>query len=127
MAKILLVEDNENNIYLVSYLLESRGHTLFIARTGDDALPLAASSGYDLVLMDIQLPDVDGLEVTRRLRKLPSFASVPIVAVTSFAMPGDRQAALEAGCTGYIEKPINPATFVAQVEAFLPPRLSGTL
>ncbi len=120
MAKILLVEDNTHNVYLVRYLLETRGHTIAVAGSGTEALKAAPSGGHVLILMDIQLPDINGFEVTRQLRALSALDSVPIIAVTSFAMPGDRQQALDAGCNGYIEKPINPETFADEVEAFLP-------
>lgn len=118
-AKILYIEDNEQNYYLVNFILTRRGHTLSWARDGKAGLQAAASDRPDLILLDIQLPLMDGYAVARALRGQPALASIPIVAVTSYAMPGDREKALEAGCTGYIEKPINPATFSAQVEEFL--------
>ena len=120
MATILLIEDNHHNIYLVRYLLETRGHAIEVAESGTEAIEKANADRHELILMDIQLPDINGFEVTRRLRAIPALAAVPIVAVTSFAMPGDRQAALDAGCTGYIEKPIDPGTFPGEVESFLP-------
>ncbi|MFA5140815.1 MAG: response regulator [Elusimicrobiota bacterium] len=118
-AKILYVEDNPQNFYLVQYLLTARGHEVLGARDGRDGLELAARSKPDLILLDIQLPVMDGYAVARAFRENPGLAEVPIVALTSYAMPGDRQKALQAGCDGYIEKPIDPASFAAQIEGYL--------
>jgi two-component system, cell cycle response regulator DivK len=126
-AKILLIEDNPNNRYLVSFLLEGRGHEVVPAHDGPAGIALALSLKPALILLDIQLPEMDGHEVARRLKADLASATIPIVAVTSFAMSGDRERALAAGCDGYIEKPIDPETFVAQVEAHLPGALrAGT-
>ena len=117
---ILLVEDNEQNRYLATFLLERRGHEVVYAENGPVGIDLASRRTPDIVLLDIQLPDMDGYAVARALRANPALRSVPIVAVTSYAMPGDREKALAAGCTGYIEKPIDPETFVDDVERHLP-------
>jgi CheY-like chemotaxis protein len=117
--RILLIEDNEANRYLATYLLEKAGHEIRHAPNGPAALSLAAVEQFDLILLDIQLPGMDGYEVARALRRLPGLRSLPIIAVTSYAMVGDREKALAAGCTGYIEKPINPDTFVREVEAYV--------
>ena len=114
---ILLIEDNENNRYLATYLLEARGHKVRSLATGPAGVEAATRSPPDLILLDIQLPGMDGYEVARLLRAKPGLAHLPIIAVTSFAMPGDRERALAAGCTGYLEKPIDPDHFVDQVEA----------
>lgn len=111
MKKILVIEDNEQNRYLMQYMLEKTGYTVVMASCGLEAIAMVAQEKPDLILMDIQLPDMDGLEVTRRIRASEADAHIPIVAVTSFAMSGDREKALSAGCNGYIEKPINPETF----------------
>jgi two-component system, cell cycle response regulator DivK len=116
---ILVVEDNEQNIYLVTFLLEKNGYQVFQARNGIDGLALAQQEKPDLILLDIQLPGMDGYEVARGIRKIKDLETTPIVAVTSYAMPGDRESAIEAGCTGYIEKPIDPENFITQVESFL--------
>ena len=121
-AKILLVEDNEQNRYLTSFLLVGRGHEVIAATSGSIALELAGEVMPDLILLDIQLPGMDGHAVARALKSDPRFARVPIVAVTSYAMVGDREKAFAAGAEGYIEKPINPETFVDEVERFLGPR-----
>jgi len=119
-ARILYIEDNEQNLYLVTYLLEARGHEVHAARDGLTGIGMAASLRPDLILLDIQLPLMDGHAVARELRANPDLGGIPIVAVTSYAMAGDREKAIAAGCNGYIEKPINPDTFLQQVEAHLP-------
>jgi two-component system, cell cycle response regulator DivK len=118
-ARILYVEDNEQNFYLINFILDARGHELHWAKDGQAGLDLATREPFDLVLLDIQLPLMDGYTVAARLRGFPKFAAVPIVALTSYAMTGDREKALAAGCTGYIEKPINPQTFADQIEHYL--------
>jgi two-component system cell cycle response regulator DivK len=122
-SKILVIEDNEQNLYLTTFILEKHGHEVIQAQEGSEGIRLAGQTEPDLILLDIQLPEMDGYEVAHRLRSNPALEGVPIVAVTSYAMVGDRERILAAGCTGYIEKPINPDTFVAQVEAHL---LGGT-
>ena len=118
-AKILLIEDNPQNRYLAKFLLEQRGHTVLEAETGPRGLALAAETRPDLILLDIQLPDMDGHAVARALKSDPLLRTIPIVAVTSYAMVGDREKCLEAGAEGYLEKPINPESFVTEVERFL--------
>lgn len=118
--KVLLVEDNELNRYLVTYLLEQRGHTVVHAAAGRQGLALAASAAPALILLDIQLPGMDGHAVARALKADAALKHIPVVAVTSYAMAGDREKVLAAGIDGYIEKPINPATFVDEIERFLP-------
>lgn len=117
MAKILVIEDNEQNLYLATFLLEKQGHAVLQARSGEQGIAMAATALPDLILLDIQLPDLDGYAVAESLRR--STSTAPIVAVTSYAMPGDRERALAAGCCGYIEKPIDPATFLYEVTAYL--------
>lgn len=116
---ILLIEDNEHNTYLLRYLLEAHGWQVAHAADGPAGIALAASVNPILVLLDIQLPGMDGYTVARALRADTAFTAIPIVAVTSFAMAGDRDRAFAAGCSGYIEKPIDPETFVGQVESYL--------
>lgn len=119
--KFLLIEDNEQNRYLVTFLLTQRGHEVVPAESGPIGIETAGRIHPDLILLDIQLPGMDGYAVARALKSDPALQAVPIVAVTSYAMLGDREQALAAGCNGYIEKPINPRTFVASVECFLLP------
>ena len=118
---ILYIEDNEQNLYLVTFMLNASGYQVLQARSGLDGIATAARSLPDLILLDIQLPEMDGYEIARRLRSHPALARTPLVAVTSYAMVGDREKALASGCDGYIEKPINPETFIAQMERHLLP------
>jgi two-component system, cell cycle response regulator DivK len=118
--RVLVIEDNEQNLYLVTFILEKHGYEVHAARNGQEGIDLSASVKPDLILLDIQLPMMDGYTVARLLRTIPELAQVPIIAVTSYAMAGDREKALGAGCTGYIEKPINPDTFIQEIEAHLP-------
>jgi two-component system cell cycle response regulator DivK len=126
-ATILVIEDNERNMYLVTFILEKYGYRVVQARDGQDGIALAGQVKPDLILLDIQLPVMDGYAVARELTKNGELWDVPIVAVTSYAMVGDRERVLAAGCVGYIEKPINPATFVADIEQYLLPRKTGSV
>lgn len=117
---ILMIEDNEQNRYLETFLLEKHGYQVVSAPDGPTGIDTARELYPGLILLDIQLPMMDGYEVARRLRQIDGLRTTPIVAVTSYAMVGDREKAIEAGCNGYIEKPINPDTFVSEVEAFWP-------
>jgi len=119
MKRILVVEDNEANLCLTRLILQKSGYLVIEARNGAKGVELALQEKPDLILMDIQLPDIDGLETTRRIRVSESDGQIPIIALTSYAMAGDREKALAAGCTGYIEKPINPETFLAKIEEYL--------
>ena len=121
-AKILLVEDNATNRYLATFLLENRGFQVVHASNGREALSRARDERPDLILMDIQMPEMDGYEAARLLREQPDLAQIPIVGVTSYAMVGDRDKAMHLGFVGYIEKPISTETFVNEISSFLPPR-----
>lgn len=114
--RILLIEDNEQNRYLATFLLERHGYRVEVAADGLAGVEVATASPPDLILLDIQLPGMDGHAVARTLRGVASLATVPIIAVTSYAMVGDRETVLAAGCDGYIEKPIDPDSFVASIE-----------
>jgi CheY-like chemotaxis protein len=118
-ARILYIEDNDQNFYLVSFILSASGCEVHRANDGPDGVEKAAKGWADLILLDIQLPGMDGYSVARALRSYPALAGTPIVALTSYAMAGDRERALAAGCTGYIEKPIDPSSFAEQVEQHL--------
>lgn len=118
-SHVLVIEDNEQNLYLVRYLLQAHGYPSLEARDGPAGIALAKSSVPKAILLDIQLPAMNGYEVAVELRRHEALRSVPIIAVTSHAMVGDRVRALAAGCDGYIEKPINPETFIGEVEEFL--------
>ena len=119
MKRVLVIEDNETNMYLIKFMLEKNGYEVIEAREGAVGVELAIKEKPDLIIMDLQLPDIDGLEATKRIRASESDGEIPIIALTSFAMAGDREKALAAGCTGYIEKPINPETFIAEIEKYL--------
>jgi two-component system, cell cycle response regulator DivK len=113
---ILLIEDNEQNRYLATFLLEKHGYSVVPASNGVTGIELGLSFQPRGILLDIQLPGLDGYEVARALRRNALLDDVPIIAVTSYAMAGDREKAMAAGCDGYIEKPIDPETFVSEVE-----------
>lgn len=119
MSRILLIEDNEANLYLIRYMLEKHKHEVLIAKEGILGVELALKEQPDLVIMDVQLPDINGLEATRRIRSQEDGSHLKIVALTSYAMTGDREKALNAGCDGYMEKPIDPEKFVPELEKFL--------
>ena len=116
---VLIIEDNEQNLYLMRFLLEKNGFRVADASDGPNGIQAACALQPDLILLDIQLPGMDGYAVARKLREAGVLASTPIIAVTSYAMVGDRERALEAGCTGYIEKPIDVDKFLDQVALFL--------
>lgn len=116
---IVIIEDNEQNRYLMKFLLEKNGYSVREAATADEGIAKVLELKPKAVLLDIQLPDKDGYTVARHLRTLTDISTIPIIAVTSYAMPGDRESAIAAGCTGYIEKPINPDIFIEQLRHYL--------
>jgi len=122
---VLLIEDNEQNRYLATFLLEQHGYVVVPASDGHTGIELARTVKCALILLDIQLPLMDGYAVARELRNNPALRDIPIIAVTSYAMVGDREKSLAAGCNGYMEKPINPSTFVTEIERFLPQNKKG--
>ena len=126
-ATILVIEDNERNMYLVTFILEKCGYQVIQARDGEIGIALARQIKPDLILLDIQLPVMDGYAVARELTRNGELSGSPIVAVTSYAMVGDRERILATGCVGYIEKPINPPTFVAEIEQYLPAGKKGNM
>jgi CheY-like chemotaxis protein len=117
---VLVIEDNEQNLYLVRFLLEKHGFSVQEARDGRLGVTMASDIHPDLILLDIQLPMLDGYAVAAEIRRDPALQSTPIIAVTSYAMVGDREKALASGATDYIEKPINPGTFIDQISKHLP-------
>jgi two-component system cell cycle response regulator DivK len=123
---ILVVEDNERNLKLLRDVLEYAGYDVRVARTAEDGIVLAVKEPPDLVLMDLQLPGIDGTEALRRLRENPRTADIPVVAVTAQAMKQDRERALEAGFNGYVTKPISVRAFPDQVRGFLSGGAEGT-
>lgn len=120
-ARILVVEDNPANLSLMQYLLQAFGYTVLVARDGAEGVDITHRDRPDLILMDVQMPRMGGIDAARQIRALDGVRRVPIVAVTAFAMVGDRERVLAEGFDGYLSKPINPQTFVTDVEAFIPP------
>jgi two-component system cell cycle response regulator DivK len=116
--KVLVVDDNQDNRELVIKVLKSKGYLIMEAADGEIALQKLTKERPDLILMDISLPKIDGYEVTRRLKAQESFKDIPIIALTAHAMKGDREKAIEAGCDGYIPKPINVRELPDQILAF---------
>ena len=116
--KILVVEDNEQNLYLARFLLQKAGYKVITARDGIEAVTKAKTELPDLILMDMQLPEMNGYDATKEIKNIPEISHIPIVAVTSYAMAGDREKALAMGCVGYIEKPFMPETFVSEIEKY---------
>lgn len=117
--KILIVEDNELNMKLFNDVLEAQGYTILQTRDGMEALDMAREHLPNLILMDIQLPEVSGLEVTRWIKEDEQLRSIPVIAVTAFAMKGDEERIREGGCEAYIPKPISVANFIETVERFI--------
>ena len=103
---ILIVEDNSQNMRLVEMALSAESYFLLKAINGEEALEIAKKESPDLIIMDVQLPKMSGLEVTRKLREIPEFSRTPIIAITAYAMKGDKEKALEAGCNAYLSKPV---------------------
>lgn len=120
-ASILVVEDNEDNLTLIDYLLRAHEFTPLLARTGADGLRLALTERPDLVLLDIRMPGMDGYEVAAAIKREPALTHTRVVAVTASAMVGDRERIVAAGFDGYIQKPIDPETFIETLRQFLPP------
>ena len=117
---VLIVEDNELNMKLFNDLLEAHGYGTVGTRNGVEAMDLARRHRPDLILMDIQLPEVSGLDVTRALKADPELKAIPVIAVTAFAMKGDEERIREGGCEAYLSKPISVSKFLETVRQFLP-------
>jgi CheY-like chemotaxis protein len=117
MKKVLVIEDNKDNLRLITYALERGGYEVVAAETGEEGVELAIRERPLFVIVDINLPGIDGLETTRRIRASEADGKIPIVAITSFAMFGDRNRIIQAGCTAYFEKPIDPLTVVEKIHA----------
>lgn len=117
--RILMIEDNDQNAYLASFLLGARGWEIVRAADGETGISMAGTVKPALILLDIQLPGMDGYAVARALKANRDVADIPVIAVTSYAMAGDRDRCLSAGCDGYIEKPIDPETFADEVGRYL--------
>ena len=118
--RILVIEDHEENRRLLRDLLTGAGYEMLEAETGEEGLGLAAQHRPDLILMDIQLPGLDGYEVTRRLKANPELRAIPIIVVTSYALSGDEAKAREAGSDAYVTKPFSPRELLAKIRSFVP-------
>lgn len=119
MKKVLVIEDTEDNMELISFILEQNGYQIIKAETGMEGVAMTLDERPDFIILDIQLPDIDGYEVLERIRSSESNGSIPIIAMTSFAMTGDKERLLAAGCNGYIEKPIDPRLVISQIKNVL--------
>ena len=117
--KILVVDDDKKNRYLVSFLLEKEGFEVVIATNGLEGIEAAKKQQVDLIIMDIKMPKMDGYEATRRIRRLKKYKSIPIIALTSYAMREDKERVMKAGCTVYMSKPITPEIFTEEIKKFL--------
>lgn len=117
--KVLVVDDDKKNRYLVSFLLEKEGFEVIMATNGFEGIEAAQKQQVDLIIMDVKMPKMDGHETTRRIRRLKGYKSIPIIALTSYAMAEDKEKAIKAGCTGYMSKPITPETFIDEIKKFL--------
>jgi two-component system cell cycle response regulator DivK len=115
----LIIEDDDNNMELISFILESNGYRFIKAETGQRGVDLAIEKLPDFIILDIQLPDMNGLEVLKKIRASKADGSIPIIAMTSYALSGDREKLLGAGCNGYIEKPIDPERVMEQIKIIL--------
>ena len=126
MKKILVVDDNDTNLYLIRFILQKGGHEVIEARDGLEGVKLALDEKPDLVIMDIQLPGIDGHEATRRIRGKESEQDLPIIALTAHVMTGDREETLAAGCNSYIAKPIDVKVFAQEIRRYMvnAPRLA---
>ena len=115
--RILMIEDNESNAYLARFLLERRGHEVVVAPTGAEGVTLAGASRFDLILLDLRLPDGDGCDFVPHLARLDQPEPTPVIAVSAHALAADRVRAIEVGCRAFIEKPIDVTTFADRIEA----------
>ena len=117
--KVLVVDDDKKSRYLVSFLLEKESFEVIMATNGLEGIEAARKQQVDLIIMDVKMPKMDSYETTKRIRRLKKYKSIPIIALTSYAMTEDKERALKAGCTGYIPKPITPETFISEIKKFL--------
>ncbi len=120
--KVLLVEDNPQNRYLITFLLEKSGYEVVIAEDGEEAVEAVPQHRPDVILMDVQLPKIDGYEATRRIKSDERFSAIPVLALTAHSMKGDRAKALEAGCDDYITKPVDIDVLLRRIEEVLGPQ-----
>lgn len=125
MARVLVVEDQAENLDLMVYLLTAFGHEALVAHDGAEGITVITRERPDLVVMDLQMPVMNGYEAASRLKADPGLSAIPLVAVTAYAMVGDRERIMAAGFDGYLTKPIDPTVFVRELERYLTPSASG--
>jgi two-component system, cell cycle response regulator DivK len=119
MKKVLVIDDNDDNMKLITFILKNNGYATIAAQTGRKGVDMAIAEKPDFIILDVQLPDIDGYEVLRLIRASVAEGKVPVIAMTSYAMSGDREKLLAAGCTGYIEKPIDPETVMEEISRII--------
>jgi len=119
MKRVLVVEDNDANLYLMRFIFEKYGFHVLVAESGAEGVERAITEKPDLIIMDIQLPDMNGYEAAKKIRESDADGDIPIVVLTAYAMAGDREKALAAVCNGYIAKPINSETFMEEIKTFM--------
>jgi CheY-like chemotaxis protein len=119
MKKALIIEDNDDNMELITFILGKHGYVTAGAETGRKGVELAKTERPDFIILDIQLPDMDGIDVLKDIRKSEIDGNIPVIAMTSYAMSGDRERLLAVGCTGYIEKPIDPDKVISQIREII--------
>lgn len=119
MEKVLVIEDNLDNLRLISYSLKRAGYEVIHAQSGEEGIEMAKREKPFFIIMDINLPGIDGLETTMKIKEIEEIRNIPIIAITSFAMVGDREKIISAGCNGYFEKPIDPLKIVESIHRIL--------
>jgi len=119
MKKVLVIEDNKDNLKIIEYALKRAGYEVVAAQRGEDGVELAKKRQFYFIIMDINLPGMDGIEATRQIRNSKADGNVPVIAITSYAMAGDRERIMKAGCTGYIEKPIDPISIIEEIHKII--------
>jgi two-component system, cell cycle response regulator DivK len=119
MKKVLIIEDNVDNLKIMRYALQRAGYDVISTERGETGYELAVKESPFFIIMDINLPGIDGMETTRKIKESSKHSDIPIIAVTSYAMAGDREKVIKAGCSGYIEKPIDPISLVEQIHAII--------
>ncbi len=119
MKTVLVIEDNEDNVILIAFILEKNGYNVIKAETGQQGFDVALEARPDFIILDIQLPDLDGLEVLQKIRNSEIDGNIPVIAMTSYAMVGDHEKMMAAGCNGYIEKPIDPEKVMSQIREII--------
>lgn len=119
MKKVLVIEDNADNLRLISYALKRAGYEVISAGTGEEGIETALRDNPHFIVMDINLPGIDGIEATKRIRQIKEIKNIPVIAITSYVMTGDNERILAGGCNGYLEKPIDPLTVVERIQEII--------